>query len=225
MRWFYGLLGAVAVVAAVLIWKGSRSGRAALTPAGGDGSPVAISAADSAFPGFMLGSDTAPVEVTEYADFQCPHCGEFAIVQFPTIREQLIATGRLRWRFREFPLNFAWSRMSALAAECAGEQGKFWEMVDAMFQRQSDWGQSTKNPAGLFRDLGRGTGVDVTKYDACMDSQRYAGRIELSRQEGVARNVTGTPTFFVRGAPLDTRRFGNSDAFKTLVDSLTSGRR
>ena len=224
MKRFYALLGVVAAVAAVLIWRGSRPGAGA-TVAPADGPPVAITAPDSAFHGYVQGSDAAPVEVVEYVDFQCPHCGEFAIVQFPTIREQLIATGRLRWRFREFPLNFAWSRISALAAECAGEQGKFWEMADAMFQRQSDWGRSPKNPTGLFRNLARATGAEVAGYDACMDSQRYVGRIEVSRQEGVARNVNGTPTFFVNGVQLDTRRFANSDAFKALVDSLTLGRR
>lgn len=220
MNRFYLLLAAVAVVAGVLIWNGSRA--ATGDAAGATGAPrVTITAADSAFRGFTLGSETAPVEVVEYADFQCPHCAEFTNVQFPTIREQLINTGRLRWRFREFPLNFPWSRLSALAAQCAGEQGKFWEMDDALFQRQSEWGPSPRNPASLFRSMARGLGVDADKYDACMDSQRYAGRIEVSRQEGATLGVTGTPTFFVNGRQLDNRRFANSDAFQSLVDSLS----
>ncbi len=221
MTRFYLLLLLVAVVAGALMWKGSRGGSqdASATPAG---SPVVVTAADSAFKGYVLGAETAPVEVVEYADFQCPHCGEFANVQFPTIKEQLINTGRLRWRFREYPLSFPWSRVSALAGQCAGEQGKFWEMEEMLFQRQSDWGTSNRNPAGTFRDLARGIGVDLDKFNACMDGQRYAGRIEASHQEGEARGVTGTPTFFVNGRELDGRRFANSDAFKSLVDSLTA---
>jgi len=223
MTRFYLLLLLVAVVAGVFMWKGSRGGSqdAAATPAG---STVVVSAADSAFKGYVLGAETAPVEVVEYADFQCPHCGEFANVQFPTIKEQLINTGKLRWRFRDYPLGFPWSRVSALAGQCAGEQGKFWEMEEMLFQRQSDWGTGNRNPAGAFRDLARGIGADLDKYNACMESQRYAGRIEASHQEGAARNVTGTPTFFVNGRELDNRRFGNSDAFKSLVDSLTVGK-
>lgn len=219
MKRFYLLLGVVAVVAGVLIWNATRPGTAESET--NTAAPVALTAADSAFHGFVLGSDSAPVEVVEYADFQCPHCAAFTIVQFPTIREQLISTGRLRWRFREFPLNFAWSRVSALAAQCAGEQGKFWEMEDALFQRQTEWGTGTSNPTSLFRDIARGLGVDKDKYNACMDSKRYAGRIEASRQEGAALGVTGTPTFFVNGRALDNRRFENSDSFKALVDSLT----
>ena len=220
MRPFYLLLALVAVVAGVLMWRASRSSGGDVSATAADG-PVVVTAADSAFPGYVLGSATAPVEVVEFADFQCPHCGEFANVQFPTIREQLINTGQLRWRFRDFPLNFSWSRVAALAGQCAGEQGKFWEMEDALFQQQAAWGRSSSNPSAAFRDLARGIGVDLDKYNACMDSQRYAGRIEASHREGAARGVTGTPTFFVNGRELDNNHFGNSDAFKNLVDSLT----
>jgi len=225
MKRFYAILGAVAVVAAFLIWKGSRPGTGEAQAPDGSGPPVAISAADSAFPGYVLGSDSAPVEVVEYADFQCPHCSEFAVLQFPTIREQLIQTRRLRWRMRPFPLSFAWSHLSALAAECVGEQGRYWEMADALFQSLNDWGLSRRSPAGRFRDLARGVGADVAAYDACMDSRGYAGRIAASRREGEARGVSGTPTFFANGVRLDWPRYRNSDAFKALVDSLTAGRR
>jgi protein-disulfide isomerase len=219
MRRFYLVLVAVAVVAGVLMWRASRAGSGDV-PASAAREPVVVTSADSAFKGFVLGSATAPVEVTEFADFQCPHCGEFANVQFPTIKEQLINTGRLRWRFRDYPLDFPWSRIAALAGQCVGEQGKFWEMEDLLFQRQSDWGTSSRNPSGAFRDLARGIGVDLAKYNDCMDSRRYAGRVEASHLEGSALGVTGTPTFFVNGRELDGRRYANSDAFKALVDSL-----
>lgn len=225
MRRFYLLLAVVAVGAGVLMWKGSRSASGDVSAATAQSS-VVVTAADSAFKGYVLGSATAPVEVVEFADFQCPHCGEFANVQFPTIKEQLINTGQLRWRFRDFPLNFPWSRIAALAGQCAGEQSKFWEMEDALFQHQSDWGTSSRNPSAAFRDLARGIGLDLDKYNACMDSQRYAGRIEVSHEEGMTLGVAGTPTFFVNGRQLNSQRFGNSDAFKALVDSLTGkGRR
>ncbi len=225
MKRFYLLLGAVAAIAAILIWKSSQPGTAgALSQAGAP--PVAFTTADSAFRGYVLGSDTAPVEVIEYADFECPYCGQFGVVQFPEIRQQLIATGRLRWRFRDFPLPIhQWSRLASHAVACADEQGKAWEAIDVVFARSSAWVQINKNPAGLFRDLMRGIGLDGGRYDACMDAQRYAGRIELSRLEGLARTEGGTPTYFANGVELDTRRYSNSDAFKALVDSLTAGRR
>jgi protein-disulfide isomerase len=220
MSRFYLLLVLVAVVAGVLMWRGSRGGSGDVTAAS-DAASAVVTSADSAFKGFTLGSATAPVEVVEYGDFQCSHCGEFANVQFPTIMDQLINTGQLRWRFRDFPLGFPWSRISALAGQCAGEQGKFWEMEELLYQRQSVWGSSTRNPTGAFRDMAKSIGLNLDTYNACMDSRRYAGRIEASHQEGAALGVTGTPTFFVNGRELDNTRFGNSDAFKNLVDSLT----
>lgn len=225
MKRFYGLLGALAAVAAILIWKSSQSSTAGAL-ASASPPPVAFSAADSAFRGYVLGNDSAPVEVVEYADFECPYCGQFSVVQFPEIQEQLIATGRLRWRFRDFPLpGHQWSRLASHAIACASEQGKAWEAIDVVFARSSSWARAGRNPSGLFRDLMRGIGIDGGRYDACMDSQRYAGRIELSRLEGLAKNVGGTPTFFANGVELDSRRYGNSDAFKALVDSLTGIRR
>ncbi len=219
MNRFYLVLGAVAVAAGALLYVGSRS-RPEAVP-GDSGTPVTVTKTDSAYNGTTLGSDSAKVEVEEFADFQCSHCGEFAILQFPTIRDQLIRTGRLRWRLYEFPLGFPFSRISALAAQCAGEQGRYWEVADAMFEHQADWaGRGSSDPSSKFRDYARTAGVDVAKYDACMDSKRYAGRIEYSHQIGLSRGVTGTPTFFVNGRQLDTRQFANSDDFQHLVDSL-----
>jgi protein-disulfide isomerase len=218
MNRFYLLLGAVVVVGGGWLWWASREKPAAATAS----TPVPV--ASDGFTGYTQGSDSAPVEIVEYADFQCPHCGEFAALQMPTIREQLIATGKLRWRLREFPLGFPWSRISALAAQCAGEQGKYWEMADTLFATQSQWGRSTRDPAGTFRDLAAGVGADRGKYDACMDANRYAGRIEASHQEGMARGVGGTPTFFVNGQEKTDLNL-SSDRFQQVVDSVIAARR
>jgi protein-disulfide isomerase len=219
MKAFYALLAAVALVGGGVMWYGSRA-----TPAAGSGPgtppPPAV---HDGFRGFTLGADSARVEVVEYSDFECPFCASFASVQMPVIREQLIATGRVRWRYRDFPLpSHRWSRLASLAAHCAGEQGKFWEMHDRLFLRH-DWAQGSKNPRGLFRDYAKDAGVDLDKYDACMDSQRYAGRIQASLEEGEALGVGGTPTFFVNGKRFEGRP--TSDAFQALVDNLTKSRR
>ena len=215
MKRFYLLLGAVAVVGGAVLWFGSQRTQAS-APA--PGSPLPVAAADG-FKGYTLGSDSAPIEVTEYSDFECPFCAQFASVQMPVVRAQLIATGKVRWRYRDFPLPLhAYSRYAALAAQCAGEQGKFWEMHDQLFDHHQ-WAQTGKNPRSLFRDFAKAVGLDLDKYDACMDGQRYAGRIQASVQEGDARGVKGTPTFFVNGRLYEGR--STSDDFKALADSLT----
>src|SRR5207245_1019838 len=165
MNRFYVLLVAVALIGGGMLWYGSRR-EAAPAP----NAPVPSATADG-FRGYTLGADTAKVDVTEYSDFECPFCASFATVQMPVIRQQLIAPGKVRWRYRDFPLpSHQYSRYAALAAQCAGEQGKFWEMHDQLFTNHQ-WAQTGKNPSGLFRDFARTIGVDVDKYDACVSSQ------------------------------------------------------
>src|SRR5256885_3673356 len=209
------LLAVVALIGGGVIWYGAR-GAPAAAPAASARLPLAAS---DGFKGFTLGVASAPIEVTEYSDVECPFCASFATVQMPVIREQLIAPGKVRWRYRDFPLpSHQYSRYAALAAQCAGGSGKLAEMHDQLFTSHQ-WAQTGKNPRSLFRDFAQGAGLDLDKYDACMDGQRYAARIQASVQEGEAVNVGGTPTFFVNGKRFDGHP--TYVAFKSLVDGLS----
>jgi protein-disulfide isomerase len=192
-----------------------RTGGGAATAAAGPPPKVV----DDGFRGYTMGSDKAPVEITEYSDFECPFCANFATIQMPTVREQLIATGKVRWRYRDYPIqSHAYGRFAAHAAQCAGEQGKFWDMHDQLFFHHQ-WAMTGKDPTQLFRGFARAIGVDLNRYDACMSSGKYASRIEFSRQEGDQRGVEGTPTFFINGKKF-TGSSATSDAFKAIADSI-----
>jgi protein-disulfide isomerase len=174
------------------------------------------------FNGYVTGSDSAPVEIVEFLDFECPACANFAVIQFPTIREQLVQTGRVRWRSRDLPLpGHKYSRFAAHAAQCAGEQGKYWEMHDQLFTNHG-WAQTGRDPTSLFRQLAQAAGVDGGKYDECMKSGRYAGRIEASRQEGDRLGAGGTPTFFGNGALVRGSSVPNSDEIARLVEQAAA---
>src|SRR5258708_26172985 len=137
-------------------------------PAAAAGAPPTV--ADDGFRGYTLGQENAPVEITEYVDFECPVCASFATIQMPTIKEQLINTGRVRWRFRDYPLPIhKYSRFAAHAAQCAGPHGHYFEMQDQLFVHHQ-WAQTGKDPSSLFRDLAKAAVCDVQADDGGRDA-------------------------------------------------------
>jgi protein-disulfide isomerase len=213
MNRFYLLLGGIAAAGAALLLYMVNKPKAVSIPA-----DVSILAADTAgFQGYFLGSDSAKVTVSEYADYQCPACRDFDMVQFPTVRQQLIETGLVRWRYRDFPLSMhPHSREAAHAAACAGDQGKLWDLHAIIYQRQPDWAEK-KDAMGEFRDYAAGAGVNLAKYDECMQSARYAGRIQAGVAEGLKLGVNSTPSFLIGG-----RLYAGSlpsDSIKALVQA------
>lgn len=217
MTGFYKLLGVVAVVGAGVIAYLTLHKPAVSLPA----NPVIQVADTSGFRGYLLGSDSAPLEVTEYADFQCPACQQWATVQFPTIKERLIASGKVRWRYRDFPLSMhPHSRIAALVAACAAEQGKYWEMNEKIYSWDGNWPDKS-NPIGVFSDDAKAVGLDLPKYDACMSSGKYAGRIQAGYNEGLAVGVGSTPTFMINGRLYPGQGSVHYDMLKAMLDSLS----
>jgi protein-disulfide isomerase len=137
----------------------------------------------------------------------------------PTIEERLIKTGRLRWRYRDFPLQMhPFARLAAHSAACADEQGKYWQQHDRIYEGQQEW-SAARDAAPRFRNYAQALGLDLGRYDSCMESGKYAGRIQADYNSGVALGVSSTPTLLVNGR-LHRGRF-DSDAITKLVDSLT----
>ena len=214
MKRFYAILGAVAVIGLGLLGYQLSKPATVSIPAN-----VTVQPSDTAgFHGYVKGSDSAPVELTEYADYQCPFCQTFATLQMPTIDERLIKTGRLRWRYRDFPLQqHQFSRLAAHSAACADEQGRFWQQHEHIYEGQSEWA-AARDAAGIFRGYAGEVGLDLAKYDACMSAGKYAGRIQASYDEGMRAGVSSTPTLLIGGRLYQGRV--DSDAITKLVDSL-----
>lgn len=217
MKRFYWLLAGITAVGGVAIYMAT-----------GRGGEVRVAAPRSpsdtiAMPGWVVGSDSAPVEVEEYADFQCPACRNFAILTMPDVMERLVKTGRVRWRFRDFPLQQHQNSLTAHeAAACAGEQGGFWQMHDQLYFNQRDW-EFAGNAGKKIRGYAQKIGVDLAKYDECVKTHRYLGRITASAGQGQARGVSSTPTFII-GTQLLTGSMPY-DALKAIIDKATPSKK
>jgi protein-disulfide isomerase len=211
---FYGVLVAIAVVGTAAVWLASRRSTSDTTQLIDAPVPVDV----SAFAGYVMGSDTAPVEIVEYADFTCGACGSFTILQSPDVRQRLVEPGLARLRFRAFALNQG-SLLPMNAADCAGEQGRFWEMHDQLMFGQRDW-ISANRPMRMIRDYARDIGLDMDAYDQCMDEGRFMSRIIATREEISSMGIHQTPTF-------DVGQFRVSgaisyDSLKVLVDKAAA---
>ena len=218
MKRFYAVFGAVAVIGLGALAYLTTRPQTVSIPAN-----VTVQPSDtSGFRGYLKGSPDAPVEITEFADYQCPFCQTFATLQMPTIEARLIDTGRLRWRYRDFPLQqHPFSRLAAHSAACADEQGKYWEQHNRIYEGQTEWA-TARDAAPIFRRYAQAGGLDLGRYDACMKAGKYAGRIQASLNEGIQVGVNSTPTLLV-GNKLYRGRF-DSDAITRLVDSLAPRR-
>jgi len=215
---FYITLGVVALVGIGALVYLVRRPKGVSIPAN-----VAVLVADTAgFRGYVLGSDSAAVEVSEYADYQCPACQYFETIQFPAVRDQLIATGKVRWRYRDFPLDMhPNARVAAHAAACGDEQGKYWELHAKIYEGQAQWSPS-RNASGMFSEMAGALGMDRNRFDTCMSSAKYAGRIQASLEEGTRLGVGSTPTFLIGG-----RLYPGvlaSDSLRAMVEQAISPR-
>lgn len=216
LKRFFALFALIAAAGiGFLLWQMNRSSTPSIPVA------VTVQPSDTAgFRGYVLGTDSAAVEVIEYADYQCPACQQFATVEWPYVKERLVQTGKVRWVFRDFPLSqHQWARLAAHAGACAQEQNKYWELQEEIFATQPEW-QFSRDAGPMFRTAAQKVGMDVSAYDACMNSLKYAGRIQASSAEGVRLGVGSTPTFIIGG-----RLYPGIipyDRLRAIVDSLSA---
>lgn len=174
------------------------------------------SASDDASDDPAWGPDDASVVIEEFADFQCPYCGQFALETLPSLRE---AYGdKVKFIYRDFPLSSIHedAQKAAEAGQCAQEQGLFWEYHNILFQ----------NTDALSEDDLRGyaetVGADVDEFNECLDSDRNTWEVLLDTRDGSEAGVSGTPAFVINGLLLGgVRPF---EQFQAIIESaLASG--
>jgi protein-disulfide isomerase len=149
----------------------------------------------------LLGDPKAPVAIVAFSDFQCPYCRVFAQDIWPAVQKQFVETGQVQVAFRHLPLDslHPLARRIAAGAECARQQGRFWEFHDALFARQRELAQAN------LGEMAAAVGVTASAFTACLDGEAAAGVVLADSSAADGLGVSGTPTFFVGRVTADGR--------------------
>ncbi len=187
-----GILALALVVAVVLLTNGTNASSAPLAVAS-PAPPAPLDKCGSP----TCGSETAPVTLDVYADFQCPYCKAFEPVLQQLVPDY-IDTGKVKLVYHNYPIIGAESFTAAQAALCAADQNRFWMFANDLFVHQGTENSGVFTPANL-QSLAEAAGLDGTTFKSCLDSQKYSSQVKQELAEGSRLGVNSTPTFFING--------------------------
>ncbi len=156
--------------------------------------PVAspVAGQDSPADERILGSAEAQVMIIEFTDLQCPYCARFAHDTWPLLRERYVDTGKVRFATRDLPLPMhEFALPAAVAARCAGQQGKFWEYREALFRDQSLLSQ------GRYVELAGTFGLDTTRFESCRADPAVLAAVRADAALAASSGIASTPSFVI----------------------------
>jgi len=148
----------------------------------------------------VKGDANAPVTVVEFSDFQCPFCSRFYTQTLPALQENYIDTGKIKLVYKDLPLDNLHpnARPAHIAAECADEQGKFWEYHDVLFENQAQWSRlSSVDLSSQLNQYATSMGLNSASFDSCLSSPSMADEVNADFLQAAQYGATGTPTFFI----------------------------
>lgn len=148
----------------------------------------------------VKGEKDAPVIILEFSDYECPACRKFALTTMKEIEERYIQRGLVKFVFRDYPIPFhPFAREAAKAANCAGKEGRYWEMYDLLFS------EGALHPPAL-REYATSLGLDAEKFERCMKEPAAEEEIKKDMEDAKAYGIGGTP-FFIIGQNTGGRKF------------------
>jgi protein-disulfide isomerase len=165
--------------------------------------------------GLVLGKAEAPVTVVEWGDYQCPHCGTFNQDIAPQLIADYVATGKVRFEYRNLAFLGDESIQAAEAAMCANDQGSFWRYHDTLFANQHGENQGAFANDRL-KDMAKQLSLDTDQFNTCLDEGTHEDEVKATRQEASAAGITSTPTIVVNGVMVPFRSY---DDLKAAIEA------
>jgi protein-disulfide isomerase len=189
------------------------------------GEALAQSAGDVAkpvsLPDMAIGPADAKVTITEYASMTCPHCAAFNADVFPKIKSEYIDTGKVRYIFREFPLDIKAAAGSMLSRCIAnGDATRYFAVTDLLFRSQSEW--VMKNTTETLTRIGKQAGLSAPQVEACLKDQALLDKLVADQKyAGEVLKVDSTPTFFINGEKIKGET--SFEEFQNRINPLLQG--
>ena len=171
----------------------------------------------------VLGKENAPVTIIEFSDYQCPFCRRSYTQVFPLLKENFINKGIVKLVFRDFPLTsiHPGALPAAQAAECADDQGKYWEMHDKIFDEQNKLGQGTVPFTNDdLKKWASEIGLNSDDFGSCLDSNKYAKEVQADFNDGNSNGVSGTPTYFIGNEKNGYKVIGGAQPYQVFEQAI-----
>ena len=175
----------------------------------------------------VLGEKNAPVTIIEFSDYQCPFCRKSFREVLPLIKKNFIDTGKVKLVFRDFPLTSIHPSAlpAAEAAECADDEGKYWEMHDKIFNEQNKLNPSGGTVAFTKEDLKKWAseiGLDTTKFNNCLDTEKYLKEVQKDFNDGASYGVQGTPAYYVGNEKNGYKLISGAQPYQVFEQAINS---
>lgn len=167
----------------------------------------------------QLGSADAKVTIIEFGDYQCPSCRAFWRETLPRLKKEYVDTGKVRIVYRDFPIDeiHPEATITAIAANCAGDQGKYFEFHDKVFREQDRRGRDVvRFKMAELKRWATEIGLDGAMFNDCVDAERHKDEVTKDYTDGAGVGINGTPFFFVNGRVIaGAQPFGN---FRRVIE-------
>jgi protein-disulfide isomerase len=214
MRNIWAIVVGVVLIggAGIAVYEATRDPASRQRQAAPAGTAVAETVAQSATPrmearfevveigpeDYLLGKPDAPVTIVEYASFTCPHCAQLAVSTMPTVKKELIDTGKARLVYRDFPLDRL-ALTASLVARCAPRE-RYFGFVDVLFAGQANWARAT-DPIRALGQIAQQGGIAPDRFDACIKDETVTQKVVQQRLDGEQKfGIKSTPTLLINGA-------------------------
>lgn len=173
----------------------------------------------------IIGDPNAPITIIEFSDFECPFCERFSAQTLPLIQEEYIDKGLVKLVYRDFPLQNIHPNavITALAAECADDQGAFKGMHDILFASRSEWGKAdSQSIVGVLVGYADAIEIDTDEFESCVVMGTHIDDIRKDIEDGRAYGITGTPGFYIGNDDIGYVQITGAqpfESFKRVIDA------